>query len=190
MKPNPKAGDLVFFRGPSVLSKVIYLGSGGWPGYSHVGIIGDSPEGLVMFESTSTLPETERCILQGCAVKGVQAHKLSDVLDRREDKVWHVPLTRSLYDHERTRLRYYLGGRLGTGYDFHGAVRSGGLVLWALEKLIRREDLSTIFCSELVAAALSAVGVFPTSKPGSYSPNRLAKVLRFHGLTRQPIRIK
>lgn len=187
-----KTGDILGYSGQGWISAIINLGTYGLPhqGLSHVGIAGwTTRDGRqLVFESTS-LSDTP-CEITGKRVKGVQAHAIERSLGDYNGKVWCYPLYRKLYKHERDRLRKYLTQMAGVPYDVAGAIRSGGVGLSALEALLRGQDLSTVFCSEFVAAALAHVGLFQTINASQWNPNRLVRTLQRLGVIGPARRLK
>ena len=186
-----KPGDLIGFSGFSVIGAAINLATYGIPfwGLSHVGIMANAPDGrLLIFESTSLgdLP----CEISGEVFEGTQAHELEDVLRPYRGRVYHYPLHRPLYPSENKRLSRFLVETIHTPYDNLGAFRSAGIGLSWVESLFRPQNLSSIFCSEQVASALSITGIFSTSNVSRWNPNRLVRHLRWNGLLCKPRRIK
>lgn len=181
----PRVGDIITTSGTGFVSGAINIGTLGIPSYhaSHIGIITEVDSRRLIIESTSVHPMQTPCEYSGEPVKGVQLHTLEDVV-ARPGKAWVHPLTRPLYSHEAQRLRLYLFARLGSEYDLLGAARSAGVIFNALQSVLREEDLHTLFCSELVAAALSHVGLFPTRNASRWNPNKLVRSLRRAGLVR------
>ena len=55
---------------------------------------------------------------------------------------------------------------------------------------MRKPDLSKLYCSELVAAAHNAIGLFPTPNPARWSPNTLVRAERRLGILANLERIK
>jgi hypothetical protein len=155
-----KSGDVIGFAGWGVLSDVINLLTFGLPRYSvsHVGIVCDDK----LYESTSK--------------RGVTATNLQKRLKSYGGRVYHYELPRPLYEHESERLRSFLDEQLGKDYDTKGAFKSGGLVIAVISRFLRRQDLTTLFCSELVAGALQNVGILAIKHSG-YNPNRLTRML-------------
>lgn len=177
-----RPGDLLAFVGTDLAAAVIQLGTFSLPGlgFSHVGVASFLHGEPLIYESTSC--GRPPCIRAGQVVSGVQAHRLDDLLDATAGQtVWHYPLRRQLYAHEQDRLAYFLDTHIGLPYDLAGAVRSGGFVFNVLQSVLRKENLSALFCSELVAAALVDVGVFQTKSASRWSPNKLVRALRRHG---------
>ena len=189
-RPEPKAGDIIGFSGDSWLSAGINLATYGIPFWSlsHVGIVGEHDGELLLFESTeqNELP----CSIRGKPVCGTQAHRLDECIRAYNGKVWHYPLYRPLYTFERKRLNTFLQKYLGKDYDAVGAFRAGGVGWSWLESKLRRQDLSSLFCSEYCAAAHARVGIFRTDHLSRWSPNRLVRTERRRGILLKPWRLK
>lgn len=186
-----KAGDLIGYSGNGWISNLVNVGTYGWPHWSlsHVGVLANAPDGrLLLFESTQfdDLP----CELTGEVFLGTQAHQLDHVLKVYDGKAWLYPLYRSLYSSEDERLTEFLMATVHTPYDKMGAFRSGGVGLSWIESLFRDQDLTTIFCSEMVAAAYATVGLFATDNVSRWSPNRLVRRLRQAAILCKPRRLK
>lgn len=186
-----KSGDLIAVSGKGFVSGAIQigtlglpnvfgLGKRGWAGMSHVGVAcwaypeRSTAGDLLVYESTSfARPPCVRTRREN--PKGVQAHYLDDILNGGGD-VWHLPLRRPLYRDEEDRMLAYLEFCLGRGYDFIGAGRSaGGVVLRTVQRLVDREDMGSVFCSELVAKAWSLIGILQVRNAGAWSPQRLVR---------------
>ena len=105
-------------------------------------------------------------------------------------KVWRYPLYRPLYPTEDERLTEFLMATIHTPYDKLGAIRSAGVGLSWIESLLHPDNLNSIFCSELVAAAYACVGLWATAHVARWNPNRLARWLRSAGVLRKPRRLK
>lgn len=186
-----KPGDVIGFSGGGFLSTVIKLGSFASPfsGISHVGIVSQARgHGVLLFESTSM--EDLPCDITGKRIAGVQAHNLDAVVNSYAGRAYHYSLYRYLYRHESSRLTTFLMQLVGTRYDRDGAIHSGGLLYGAINALTRGQDLSALFCSELVAAALATVGVLHTENASRWNPTLLVRTLRRHGLVGTPRRLK
>jgi hypothetical protein len=187
-----KAGDIIGFSGKSWLSAAINIGTYGIPFWhiSHVGIMGHVSDGrLLIFESTS-LNDDEPCEVTGRPIIGTQAHSLERILELYRGRAWHYPHYRPLYPWEDERLTEFLMDTIGTPYDLMGAFRAGGIGLSWIESLFREQDLTTIFCSEWVAAAYAYVGLHPTDNVSRWNPNRLVRHLRWDGIICKPRRLK
>jgi len=189
--PTIQPGDIIGFSGESFISDFINVVTYGVPrwGISHVGIMGEAPDGrLLLFESTTLdgLP----CEITGVHFNGTQAHSLDAVTKQYRGKVWHYPLCRTLYRNERERLTQFLMETIHIPYDEMGAFRSGGVGLSWIESLFREEDLTTIFCSEWCCAAHAAIGIFRTDNVSRWNPNRFLRTERRQGILRKPRRSK
>ena len=64
-------------------------------------------------------------------------------------------------------------------YDLRGAITSGTRLFRLLPWLV--SDVSTLFCSELIAAALMRLGRLPLTNPARYHPARLLRELVRNG---------
>lgn len=174
-----KAGDLIAFSGANYVSDMVNLATWGIPrwGISHVGVVAEVDDRLLLFEAT-TLGEAP-CEIMG-HTSGTQAHSLD--FSKYKGRVWHYPLYRELYEREGTRLTAYLISVLQTPYDELGALRSARLSFLG-------QDLTSLFCSELVAAAYGKIGILPTNA-SKWSPNELVRCLRRREILRKPLRLK
>lgn len=157
------------------------LGRWGIAGPSHVVILAPVFGELLAYESTSfSRPPCVRTGRQN--PRGVQAHRIGDILEAGGD-VWHFPLRRPLYLDEEDRLLAVVESCLGRDYDFIGAGKSGGgLVMRLLQRLKDGEDLSQLFCSELVVRAWIEVGIMIHKNAGAWSPARLVRYVLRRGI--------
>ncbi len=176
-----KPGDVIGFSGRNPLSDGINIATFGLPrwGISHVGIVGydaHTPRTLKLFESTSKA--------------GVGADQLRKVLRNYDGRIWAYCLSHPLFQHEISRLSDRIINLEGRLYDSRGALQSGGLAWSWLQAVCRGEDLTSLFCSELVAEVLSYIGIFPTSNASRWSPNHLVRTLRRLGIVNPPERLK
>ncbi len=171
-------GDVVGFSGKGFVSDGVNLATFGIPrwGLSHIGIIAEVADDKYLFEST-TLNGGKPCAILGKPISGVQAHLIGDILTR-PGKVWHYPLSVPLVPAERYKLSMRLQAHLGTPYDYKGAARSGGNLIRIFEGILRRQDLSEFFCSELVAFMLTQLGIANIINSSAQSPNSLARRLK------------
>ena len=185
-----KDGDLLGFSGQGALSDLINIGTWRMPrqGIAHIGICCTYRKQKYIFESTTTNGD-KSCVLQGKPVNGVQAHLLEDILTR-PGKVWHYPLTSELYPQEQKRMVLLLLSSLGRPYDMEGAGRSAGFVFRTIGMLLRDQDLSKFFCSELCALALTTVGRARIMNVSGQNPNSLVFRLSRKGVIRKRRRIK
>ena len=185
-----KLGDLVGFSGQSRVSDVINVATYGLPrwGISHVGIIGDYQGRQLLIESTTL--DKAPCEITHRLFNGTQAHDLGTAVENYQGRVWVYPLYRPLFDFEAKRLSEFLVGLIGTPYSEIGAIRSAGIGFSSFESLLHPENLSSIFCSELCAAALREIGIMPTDDAAKWNPNRLIRHLRRNGILLRPRRLK
>lgn len=188
-----QAGDIIAFSGSDWVSDAINLVTWGLPrrGIHHVGIVSLVHNEPVLYEAMSSADYRGPCCRTGRKVAGFQAHPLREILETvKGQRIYHLPLRRPLYPHEEMRLQEYLDSLLGTPYDRLGAFRAGGIFLRSVASLIHRECLSSLFCSEVAAAALSWIGVFQTRTASRWSPNALCRRLRYEGVCGEYRRIK
>jgi hypothetical protein len=185
-----RSGDIMGFLGKNPGSHLINLFTYGLPlnGLSHVGIVADYQGDLVLFESTTW--STEPCLIQGKQIKGVQVHKIIPRIDKYEGRVWHYPLTKPLNLADRQGLTDFLLAQVGKGYDAVGAFRSGGEGFSWLESKLHHEHLTTLFCSEMCAAAHREVNRFQTTNAGRWNPNSFTRAEISRGTLSKPIRFK
>lgn len=184
-----KTGDVFGFSGSHYSSDFINAVTLGIPrvSISHVGIVCEVNGEKLLFEAM--MEPAEECIVSRKVFAGAQAHLASDVLNY-QGKVWHYPLYRELFQHEERRLRWKLIATVGTPYDTIGAMRSGGLLFAMLEASARRQNKTSLFCSEWVATSLSDIGIFATGNVSRWNPNKLIRRLRLTGILEEPYRLK
>lgn len=186
-----KVGDIVGFSGYNLASAGINLATYGIPFWSlsHVGIMGEFKDELLLFEST-TLSDIP-CRIQGKPFAGSQAVRLSDRLESYRGAAWLYPLYR-LDGPTQARLNKFLISYVGMPYDHLGAARSG-LFAWSwLQSQLHDEDLTSLFCSEWCAAALQHVGFSLCSgcHSGRWNPNLLVRTARRKYILGSPRRLK
>jgi hypothetical protein len=185
-----QAADLIGFSGYNPGSAAINLVTVGVPFWSlsHVAIVGQYRGRKVLFESTTL--NDQPCLITGRRIKGVQCHDIASRVADYRGAVWHYPLTRPLFEHELVRLQEFLNSKVGLPYNDIGAVRVGGIILPLIENYLSEESRSSLFCSELCAAAYNRIGIFPTAYCGRWSPNHLARQMSRYGLFHKPVRLK
>jgi hypothetical protein len=185
-----REGDVIGFSGKGIVCDGINIGTYGIPrwGLSHIGIASRYRGRMYIFEST-TLNENNECAILKRPVQGVQAHLIEDIL-HRPGKVWLYPLSARTTTMTRRRLSLSLLGYLGLPYDYRGAFRSRGYLLRFVRGLLFRQEISELFCSELVALVLTEAKVANVKNSSSQSPNSLARRLVTHDICIPRIRIK
>ena len=184
-------GDIIGFSGSGIISDAINIGTYGMPrsGLSHVGIVSHYRGIPYLFESTTLNGPDNKCAILKKSIKGVQAHKLSDIL-KRPGKVWlYKPATYPV-GLTRRRLQLALLCQLGTPYDYVGAVRSRGWLLRMLRSVLFRQEITQLFCSELVALALTEARIAFFPNASSQSPNSLVRRLVKTGVYSERVRLK
>ena len=164
LRPELKTGDIVLFSGKSAVSNLIKLFSGGK--WSHVGmvlVLDEFQKAVLLWESTtlSNIPDVET----KAQTKGVQLVPLSQRLSSYVGDVTVRKLSKPVSNNMQKRLaacrkdlsrKPYERGEmelLKAAYDGIGGASSG-------------EDLSSLFCSELVAEAYQSMGLLPDYPDG------------------------
>lgn len=190
----PECGDLFGFSGRNWTSAAISLGTYGLPfwGRSHVAIVGrygdPTNEKPALYEST-TLANIP-CLHAGGPVKGVQVHPIESRLDNYKGRIWYYQISKWMDKKRQNELSQFLYDHLGTPYDAIGAIRSGGRAFGLVESWFREEDLHSVFCSELVAAALRIAGMFSNHNASRWNPQKLLKTLVKDGVHFKPRRVR
>ncbi len=177
IRNNLKTGDLVFFSGQGLVSGMIK-----WftkSSYSHVGmvVVDDKWDMVLLWEST-TLSKIKT--IHGVEKQGVAIRPLSEVIENYNGEVAVRHLIQPLTDIQEdtiVRLRKSFKGRnyeenklelFKSAYDFIGGHNE--------------EDLSSLFCSELIAEAYQRMGFLSEHKPSNeYTPADLAELLILEG---------
>jgi hypothetical protein len=185
-----KPGDIIGFSSHDLAGVLINLASWGVPFYSisHVGIMAPWGEDVLFWESTCL--NGRACEIQRRRINGVQAHKLESRLDGFRGKVWHYPLAQPLTEGQAAKLTRFLSTKIGIGYDYIGAFRSAGTVFSWAESCLRKENLHSLFCSELCAAAHDRLGIFDIENASRFNPNNFVRTERRAGVLLEPIRLK
>ena len=207
-------GDILGFSGDSWKSSMINIATYGIPywGLSHVGIVAEvmdedvvshhhhaltlsylkgrphEPRLLLLFESTFGCPMP--CVIRGKVGNGAQAHDIGKRIEQYGGKVWHYPLYCNLRPLASRSMTRFLLDHLGRNYDAIGAVRAGGVGFSWLESRLRKEDLSSLFCSEYCAGAHKYINLLDTHSASRWSPNLLTRVERRRGILLKPRRLK
>lgn len=185
-----KTGDIIAFSGFGRKSVIVNLVTYGIPYWnaSHIGIIGEYEGEKLLFESTtlSNIP----CVIQQKPHKGVQAVHLADRVRTYHGRVWHYPIYRPLFGFESERLNEFLHSKIGIPYDMVGGMRSAGAGVSWIESKLRGEDLSLLFCSELIAAAHNLIGLLRTENASRWNPNKIIRHERRMKTLRRPRRLR
>jgi hypothetical protein len=150
-------GDIYAVAGYGPISTIIKWAT--WSQYSHIGIISQVGNWPLLFESTSL--RSVPCLYAGKTVRGVQVHNAVGIVRDRYPDVTHLyrPVV-ALDFHEEFRMSRYLWSKIGTPYDYAGAI---GTVLFLVRKVFGN-TMDRMFCSALVSRALAQAGRFSDDK--------------------------
>ena len=187
-------GDLIAFRGRGLLAAGIQLATGSLPGFglSHVAVVVQAGQGLPPLIAESTSLSRTACLWTGKRTLGVQVHSLVHRMLHYHGKIWHYP-TRGVWPTQgEVKLEAFVRSTLGTAYDPAGAFHCRSTPLnWLRRKLLgSRENRTSLFCSEFVAAAWQAAGVWDPPNISEWSPNQLVRTATQTGIVGMPRRIK
>lgn len=160
-----KTGDVVLFSGRGLFSLGIRIGTGSK--WSHVGMILrlDDFDFVCLWESTTLSNIAD--LSTGQRTKGVQ---LVGMMDRIKDYEGEISI-RQLRGVELNKdqvgvLRQFRHELKGRPYE-----QDRWELLHSASPFTNREDLSSIFCSELVAETYQRLGLLDKSKPSNeYTP--------------------
>lgn len=189
-----RPGDLLGFSGADLLSDAINLATLGWPrwGLSHVGIVTDYWDyGICLAESTTLAHRP--CLAARKRVSGAQCHPIKQRVEEYKGRVWHYRLREPLDGELVVELDEWFDGLLTAKcpYDYAGAVRSRCTPYAMIHRWKHgKEDLRSLFCSELVAAAWKTIGVFDTDNASGWNPNALVREAMRQRVVESPIRLK
>ena len=165
IRDSLKTGDLVLFSGKSFISKAISLFTRS--PHSHIGIVRwDTQLNMyTIWESTtlSNLPD----IYTGKKTNGVQNVLLSKRIATYDGEISIRRLNKPLQSNMYPKLCKAYRELNNRPYE-----KSYANLLFAMfEKVKGKEDLSTMFCSELVAEVYQAVGLLTEERPSDkYTP--------------------
>jgi len=193
-EPNPRPGDAIGFSGTDFVSDAINLGTLGWPrwGISHIAIVTEHPEhGICLAESTTMA--SQPCLIRGERVNGAQFQPIKRRVNEYAGRVWHYPLRVPIGPPMTRELNIALVDLVENecGYDYLGAVRSRSMIYAMIRRWkYGREDLETLFCSELVALAWSRFDLFETTNVSGWNPNALIRAARKQNIIVPPYRWK
>lgn len=156
-------GDLILFSGKGLTSAIIRWFSGSR--WSHIGMVVKVNDGdiVLLFEST-TLSKIKD-FASGNLRRGVQLVSLSDRLAAYDGKLGVVFLMAKRTPEMIRALGEFRAEMRDKPYEKHFL----SLVKSAYDGLLgkNKEDLTSVFCSELVAEAYQRMGVFSDEIPSS-----------------------
>lgn len=167
-----KTGDLVFFSGEGFVSNLIKIVTRSQ--WSHVGMVVrlDELDSVLLWEST-TLSNAED--IDGTYKHGVQLVSLSDRINLYRGEVAY-----RLIDFDRTPEQLSALGALRAELKDRPYERSLSELVESAFDWFGPEntpDLSSCFCSEIVAAALQKIGLLSSVKPSNeFTPSDLVAV--------------
>jgi len=182
---NLQPGTILGFTNCRPLSWAIALGTWGVPGISiiHVGIVAPLDKNSsknVLYESTAEVRQP--CLIQKKRIAGLQAHDLKWRIKAYKGRIWKYTPMNPFTEEQVDKLIDFCYDNLGVSYDFLGAWRARQAGFGWLEKRYREEDLSALFCSEFVAAAIRTSGYADIKNASKWSPRYLCKYLVNEGL--------
>jgi hypothetical protein len=185
---NP--GDIIGFSGACFTSDLVNIATYGWPRWdlSHVAILANAENKLFLFESTTL--DTAPCEITGKKIAGVQAHDLDRTIKEYDGKVFHYPLAVAISDEQSQKLSEFLIDMLGISYNMIGAFRAGGVGFSHIEGLLHKENLHSIFCSELCAAAHREIGILQTENAAHFNPNHFVRWELYKNILAGHLRLK
>ncbi|MGE5657793.1 MAG: hypothetical protein ACM37W_14400 [Actinomycetota bacterium] len=190
-RPQMKTGDIIAFSGNGSFSKLIK--SVTKSRYSHLGMVLDVDMGggfgrsVLLIESTllTNSPNYD----DRPAIRGVQIQWLSKRLQMYSGLAWWVALKQPLPEENLIQMQSWLRQTYNkkTPYD---CTQIMGAALDFFDRYNQEncEDLSTLFCSELVTKALQIGGAVDCKlNPSEQTPE---DVINFQCLMQPPIQIK
>jgi hypothetical protein len=176
IRPLLKTGDLILFRGKGFISNLIQLVT--LSEWSHVGLVLTLREYdfVVLWESTTL--STEKDLKTKKLRKGVQLCQLSSKLAnyRGSFAVKRLNIPVEWAEHKLVDLRLRLNNRdyersynelFKAAYDWWGGKN--------------KEDLSSVFCSELVVEAYKELGLLGDVQSNEYTPADLGRLTKLKG---------
>ena len=156
MRGELRTGDIVLFSGKSGVSNIIKLAT--FSAWSHVGMVLRLPQSRAAFLWESTTLSDLKDVIDGVAKRGVQLVLLSERLRRYTGNV----RIRRLQGFDVSEDAYY------DLMEFRESVRGRDYEQSRVELIkaaydgpfgANLEDLSSLFCSELVAEAYQRMGL-------------------------------
>lgn len=168
-----KTGDLVLFSGKGFISRLIQFGTRSK--WSHVGMVIKIKEldFVALFESTTL--SNIKDINTNTLKRGVQLVPLSERITKYDGEVAIRQLNKALTDDQINYLVQFRKNMQGKAYESSNLE----LIKSALDQFnsltLNAEDLSTVFCSELVAEAYQSIGLLSEITPSNeFTPSDFA----------------
>tara|TARA_R110000744_G_scaffold285481_1_gene396846 strand:- start:29 stop:598 length:570 start_codon:yes stop_codon:yes gene_type:complete len=152
---NLKTGDIILFSGKCFVSRVIkFVTNSPW---SHIGMIVNNPE-----HDTPMLYESSHD--HGVRLTPFNEYRRAFVGDMALRRLKH-----DLSDKEHYRLRIFKNQVRGTPFEANAVQMLASVPAWWF--LSSREDLSSMFCSELVAQCYKEIGLLGQDRASNkYTP--------------------
>ena len=153
-------------------------------GPGHVATVVDYA-GKKMWAESTTLTSHE-CVITGRKnPKGCQLHSPLTRITDYEEQNGSVHLYRLTPINSFRREERYTYSSIITDhfidnavdYDTGGALLSGTRIVSKLTRLLPSDAISSVFCSELIAACLMRVGAMNRTNPTRYNPSTLLRTL-------------
>lgn len=199
---SPQAGDIFACWGADWMSRLISLETSSIRGPramrfapSHVAIACSRfyPQHLHQCWWESTTLADRACLEAGRKVAGCQVHEIENrIADYVEFggtvSIYRLTEFDALSQAEETQLRTLLGSVVGDDvrhpvtYDTAGAICSGTRLVKRIT--FWRNQLDSLFCSELLAAVLQRLGRLCRENPSTFTPGRLMRRLISEGTYR------
>ncbi|WP_343561584.1 hypothetical protein [Kiloniella sp. b19] len=157
LRPGLKTGDIVLFAGESLFSKAIrFVTRSQW---SHVGMVIKIERWNLALLWESTTPSDAKDIEGGTVTNGVQLVALSSRVQSYKGKIAIRQLNKSISDEQIDRLAAFRESVKGRKFEKDALE----LVRAAMDNTFlgdeEGEDLSSFFCSELIAESYQAMGL-------------------------------
>lgn len=179
IRPKLKTGDLILAEGKSEISEVIKFFCGP---RSHIGMVitQNGLDAVFLFESTtlSNIKDVE----SGAFVKGVQLVLLSERIASYNGELYARRLNKPLLPEQIAKITNFRREVKGRPYEKNKL----NLVATLFRGFGTDEDLSSLFCSELVAEAYQEAGLLPDTDVGGM-PSDAYKPTDFSEVSKSPI---
>ncbi|MEM9276770.1 MAG: hypothetical protein AAGA80_28105 [Cyanobacteria bacterium P01_F01_bin.143] len=177
-----KTGDIVLFHGKGFFSWAIKFSTKS--NWSHVGMVVNDPdvhEEPMIFESTTL--SNVRDSLTGKRRGGVQLVSYKDRINSYNGKIAVRPLNVSRSDAFEEKVKNIINQLHGREYE--ESLWQLANSSWDLLPISEnKEDLSSVFCSELVAHIYQELGFLDESKPSNeYTPGDFEENAKLELLT-------
>lgn len=145
-------GDIIIFGGQYRMSKIIRLVTR-FP-VSHVALIIRENDRISFIEASEGDMYPER--------EGVIISQFSNSIPFYKGDIWIARLAADVRKSaDIGKMKAFLQEQVGKGYDYHNMPKAGFDFLDWIGITRSEENLSQMFCSELVAAGLKAAGILP-----------------------------